>query len=207
MSFPDAAQVWDKRFSANPALFGEQPNQWLADHAVKVPTHSKVCCIADGQGRNGLFLARQGHSVDAFDASLVAIEQLRAAATTTQTQINANVLDIATWEPEPESYDVVVAIYIQFAPPALRDAIFANISRCLRSDGLLIIEGYGPRQIQHRTGGPGKLAHLYATETLSTAFEQWPVIASRDCDTTINEGSGHAGISHVVSAVLKKPGQ
>jgi len=117
----------------------------------------------------------------------------------------ASVLNIASWEPPPDSYDAIVAIYIQFANPALRAQIFANIARGLRPQGLLIIEGYGPRQLQYRTGGPGKLDHLYATDTIATGFEQWPVIASRDCDITISEGAGHHGLSHVVSAVLRKP--
>ena len=205
MSFPDAAQVWDKRFRANPALFGEQPNQWLASHADKIASRSAVCCIADGQGRNGLYLAGLGHRVDVNDASSVAISQLNATAAQSAVPINATVLDVAGWEPAPNTYDAVVAIFIQFANPQLRQQIFTNIARGLSRDGLLIIEGYGPRQLQYRTGGPGKLDHLYAADTIAHGFGQWPIIASRDCDITLTEGSGHSGQSHVVSAVLRKP--
>ncbi len=205
MKFKDAAHRWNERFSANEALFGEQPNAWLAAHADKIAPDARVVCIADGQGRNGLYLAKLGHHVIAFDLSTVAVDQLKRKAAAAQCEIDVRVLDIAGWQPEPDSADAVVAVYFQFAEPSLRARIFEQIARCLRPGGLLLVEGYGPRQLQHRTGGPGVLENLYAPDTISNAFSQWSVLASRDCDTSINEGDGHDGISHVVSAVLRKP--
>lgn len=205
MKFKDAAHRWNERFSTNEALFGEDPNGWLFEHADKIPASARVVCLADGQGRNGLYLARKGHQVTSFDVSTVAIDQLRQKALRTGCKIDAQVIDIANWRPESGSLDAVVAIFFQFADPALRESVFSAIAQAIRPGGLLIIEGYGTRQLYHRTGGPGVIENLYSPNTITNSFVQWPVLASRDCDMVLNEGDGHKGMSHVVSAVLRKP--
>jgi SAM-dependent methyltransferase len=109
------------------------------------------------------------------------------------------------WSWLPTQYDAVLAIFFQFASPDLRDRVLPQMARSLRPGGLLVIEGYGPRQMIHRTGGPGVLENLYTSRLLADHFRDMDVLAWRDADIELSEGSGHVGRSHVVSALLRKP--
>jgi SAM-dependent methyltransferase len=204
--FTDARQTWDGRYAkADGFLFGEAPNEWLVASAHHLRPGARVLSLADGEGRNGVWLAQQGMQVTAFDISAVGIDRARGYAQRVGVQVDLRVSEIAQWAWEPGAYDAVVAIFIQFAPPALRAAIFAGIARTLVPGGLLILEGYGPRQLSYRTGGPGIAENLYTMSMLAQAFDGWHILASRDVDREIREGSGHSGMSHLVSLVLRKP--
>ena len=204
--FEDARETWDRRFAeADGLLFGSEPNPWLAEHHRLLPAGGKVLCVADGESRNGVFLAAAGFDVTAFDISPVAIGKARALAAQRDVEIDLRVADAASWGFEPDAFDAVVAIFIQFADPGLRERLFAGFRRTLRPGGVLLIEGYGERQLRYRTGGPGIPENLYQARRLHQAFDGWEILASRDADIVLAEGSAHAGISHVVSAVYRKP--
>lgn len=204
--FDDARETWDRRFAAAEGLlFGAEPNPWLAEHHCLLPAGGRVLCVADGESRNGVFLAGAGFDVTAFDISPVAIDKARALAVQRGVKLELLVADAAQWRFEPEAFDAVVAIFIQFAGPELRAALFDGIRRTLRPGGVLLIVGYGERQLRYRTGGPGIPANLYQMRRLHMAFAGWEILASRDADVILAEGTAHSGISHVVAAVYRKP--
>src|SRR5690606_19139732 len=154
--FEDARAVWDRRFSeADGLLFGAEPNAWLAEHHGLLPAGGRVLCVADGESRNGVFLASAGFQVTAFDISSVAVDKARALAAERGVQLELFVADIESWHFEPDAFDAVVAIFIQFAGPDLRARLFEGFQRTIRPGGVLLIEGYGERQLRYRTGGPG----------------------------------------------------
>lgn len=208
-TFHDARERWNRRYTeAEGLLFGEAPNAWLAQSERWLPPAGDTLCVADGEGRNGVWLARRGHAVTAFDLSEVAIGKARAFARArgvADAQLRLVLADLDGWAWTPEAFDLVVAVYFQFADPALRDQAFAGIRRTLRPGGVLVIEGFGPRQLVHRTGGPGVLENLYMVPMLLAAFPGWDILATRDADTVLREGPGHDGPAHVVSMVLRKP--
>ncbi len=213
MKFADAVARWDARYrGAEDLLFGSEPNEWLRTSAVWLPENATIECLADGEGRNSTWLAGRHHQVRAFDVSSVAIAKLEALAAERQVKVTARVASLEQWidecsQPEREaSLDAVVAIFIQFADPLLRQRLFVAIEKVLKPGGLLIIEGYGSRQIVYRTGGPGVLENLYTPTMFSDAFPGWFTLASRDADKNITEGSAHVGRSHLISAVLRKSG-
>lgn len=204
--FNDARTTWDRRFAqADGWLFGSEPNRWLAEHAGRIPAGARALCIADGEGRNAVHLAATGVDVTTFDISGVAVDKAVAMAAAAGVRVDIRRADIADWTWEPQAYDAVVAIFFQFAGPGLRRRIFEGIDSTLRPGGLLIIEGYGLRQLEFKTGGPGKADNLYTPRTLADAFPDWRVLASRDTVLTLEEGTAHCGRSHVISAVLRKP--
>ena len=212
MTFKDAGERWNERYrGAEGLLFGEQPNAWLATQAKHLNPESDICCIADGEGRNSTWLAEQGHRVSAFDISGVAIGKLNALASLRGVSVQAEVATSDDWigkinEPAgADSLDAVVAIFFQFASPDLRARLFAAFDRALRPGGILIIEGYGIRQMQYKTGGPGIAENMYDLAMFSAAFPGWVTLASRDIDTDLTEGTAHVGRSHLISAVLRKP--
>jgi SAM-dependent methyltransferase len=216
MEFKDAAQRWDKRYrEADGFLFGEAPNGWLAAQSTWLDQHAtelraqgrtpEALAIADGEGRNSVWLGKRGWQVHAFDASEVAIERARNLARREAVEVNFSRADLQDWRWPAERWDVIIAIFFQFASPALRDTTLTQAINSLKPGGLLVIEGYGPRQMQYRTGGPGILEHMYTSALLLEAFRELDVLAWRDGDATIKEGTGHDGRSHLLSAVIRKP--
>ena len=204
--FDDARAVWDRRFaSADGLLFGAEPNAWLAEHQGLLPAGGRVLCVADGESRNGVFLAAAGFRVTAFDISPVAVDKGRALAAERGVNIELRVADAASWRFEPDAFDAVVAIFIQFAGPELRSRLVEGFRRTIRPGGVLVVEGYGERQLRYRTGGPGIPENLYQMRRLLAAFPGWEILASRDADIVLSEGKAHSGISHSVAAVLRKP--
>jgi SAM-dependent methyltransferase len=229
--FKNPLATWNERYrAASDMLFGQAPNAWLVAQAHHIAPRSRILCPGDGDGRNSMWLAAQGHTVSAFDLSDVAVSQagqralergfseeraplgasahsaaIRRFAHPSGGSLQFEICDAAAWSWPEAGFDAVVAIFIQFAPPPLRELIFSGTRHALRSGGVLIIEGYGPRQMEYRTGGPGVLDNLYTTQLLETTFAGWQTLASRDLDQDVEEGSAHRGRSHLISMVLRKP--
>lgn len=204
--FRNPRETWDQRYAAADGfLFGEAPNAWLASSARFLRPGMRVLCVADGEGRNGVWLAKLGCRVTAFDLSPVAVERARRHAAAQGVDIDLRVAEVDHWQWAREAFDAVAAIFIQFAPPEVRTRVFEGIAQTLVPGGLLILEGYGPRQLVYRTGGPGIAENLYTMPMLLQAFDGWEILASRDADREVNEGAGHHGQSHLVSLLLRKP--
>ena len=113
--------------------------------------------------------------------------------------------DVLDWRPEADQYDVVVAIFIQFAPPADRTVLFENMKRAVKPGGLLVMEGYRPEQIDNGTGGPPSAENMYTRKLLEGAFADFDIELLNDYDKVIEEGNGHAGISALIDLVARKP--
>jgi len=197
---------WDERYSTPDYLFGEEPNAFLASQAQRLPRSGKALAIADGEGRNGVWLAEQGLDVLSFDASPVGLEKARRLAEKRNVPVTTELIDIAVYDWPAAYFDVVVGIFFQFAGPDLRDAIFAGMERTLKPGGLLIIEGYGPRQLEYKTGGPGMVENLYSEALLATKFAGLEILQLQDHDVELAEGARHVGKSHLVDLVARKPG-
>jgi len=135
-------------------------NDWLKEHTQVWKTPSRILSVADGEGRNSVWLASGGHAVDAFDISDVGVTKARQLAIKHQVSVNFAVADCDRFEWHQDHYDGVVAIFVQFADPALRERLFANMVRCLRPGGTLVLQGYTPKQLEYRTGGPSVTSHL-----------------------------------------------
>jgi SAM-dependent methyltransferase len=204
-AFADPAGTWNRRFSEAGYLFGTEPNAWLHEHADLWHAGQRVLSVADGEGRNSVWLAQRGLIVDAFDISEVGVRKARDFARITGVKVNFAVADIATL-PWPESiYDGVAAIFIQFADPQLRSRIFAGIARCLKPGGTLILQGYTPRQLEYRTGGPPIASHMYTPELLQEAFQGMEILQLLEYEAELAEGTGHRGHSALIGMVARKP--
>lgn len=196
---------WDDRYSRDEYVFGEAPNAFLAAQAHLLPPSGSALAIADGEGRNGVWLAEQGLDVLSVDASPVGLDKARKLAAKRGVSLDAQLLDIAEYDWPAERFDVVAGIFFQFAGPDLRDAIFAGMVQTLKPGGLLIIEGYGARQLEYKTGGPGILENLYNGALLAEKFAALEILHVSDEDRELAEGLTHIGVSHVVDLVARKP--
>lgn len=205
--FADARAKWNQRYGAGAEpLFGARENLWLSMHAARFKPGMSVLCVAEGEARNAIWLAKAGCKVTAFDLSDVARERALQSARAQGVTIDYQLADLSDWTWHPNAFAAVVAIFVQFASPAQRQAMFEGIRRSLVLGGMLVIEGFGMRQLDYHSGGPGKADHLYGPDLLRDEFPGWTWLARRDADVMLNEGSGHAGKAHVISAVLQKPG-
>jgi len=203
--FPDAAATWNKRFEHAAYLFGTEPNVYLRAHAHLYPKSGRVLCVADGEGRNSVWLARQGLQVDAFDISEVGVAKARKLAQDAGVDVNYAVADCDRWPWPQGRYDMVAAIFIQFADPDMRARLFANMVGALKPGGLLILQGYTPRQLEYKTGGPPILANLYTEELLRTSFAALDLLELRMYEDDLAEGEHHLGHSALAGLVARKP--
>jgi SAM-dependent methyltransferase len=204
-AFPDPAGTWNRRFSEAGYLFGTEPNHWLREQADVWEGGQRVLCVADGEGRNSVWLAQRGLTVDAFDISEVGVRKARDFARITGVKVNFAVADIATLAWPQSMYDGVAAIFVQFADPALRERMFQGMVRCLKPGGTLVLQGYTPRQLEYRTGGPPVESHLYTPQLLRESFAGLEILQLREYEAHLEEGTGHRGRSAVVGMVARRP--
>ena len=196
---------WDQRFARSGYLFGREPADFLRAQAGVLAPGSRVLCVADGEGRNSVYLAGLGHQVTAFDASGVALDKARALAAERGVAVDFVQSGIEAWD-WSRPHDAVVGVFIQFAPPDLRDRLFGWMAQAVAPGGLLLLHGYAPRQVGYGTGGPPCAANMYTKDLLRTAFAGWEILRLRDYDAEIHEGEGHSGRSALVDLVARKAG-
>jgi SAM-dependent methyltransferase len=170
MDNSQAAALWNQRYEGAEPLFGHEPNEYLRAKTPLLPPGGSVLCVADGDGRNSVWLARQGLRVQAFDISAVGVAKARRLAADAGVEVDHRVCACDAWPWAAATHDAVVAIFIQFADPATRATLFAQMARALKPGGVLVLQGYTPRQLALRTGGPSEVSHLYTAELLREAF-------------------------------------
>lgn len=196
---------WDTRYAGDAFLFGTQPNAFLASQRFRLQSGQKVLAVADGEGRNGVWLAEQGLEVLSIDASIVAQQKARRLAKERQAKLDFELVDLEHWQFPANQYDLIVAIFIQFAGPDLRSRLFEQMKQALKPGGLIMLEGYGPKQLEYRTGGPSVVDNLYTVDLLEKAFFDFDILELRAYDAVIEEGTGHQGMSALVDLVARKP--
>lgn len=235
--FANPADQWNQRYrSADGYLFGTEPNIWLKQHVGLWKRGQRVLCVADGEGRNSVWLAQQGLSVEAFDIADEGLAKARQLAGLRGVEVNFVHADVDgyPWPDAPEGspdgsdaadrpaapphagaspapqaadprFDGVAAIFVQFAHPELRTRMFDRIVRALKPGGHLVLQGYTPKQLEYRTGGPGRLDHLYTEAMLRTAFTSLDIEELVSYEAEVDEGAGHRGRSALIGLVGRKP--
>lgn len=196
--------IWDERYAGEEYHFGTEPNAFLVSQRQLLKPGMSCLAVADGEGRNGVWLAEQGMDVLSVDASPVALDKAKKLAQQRNVDVRFEQADMAAWEWGENRFDVVAAIFIQFAPPAVRGQMFARIKRCLKPGGLLLLQGYTPRQLEYRTGGPSQAENLYTEAMLREAFADMDILHLSVHDDIIREGAGHSGMSALIDVVARK---
>lgn len=203
-SLEHALARWEARFSVGDYLFGERPNAYLVSNAALLPRGGRALSIADGEGRNSVWLAQQGLRVDAFDFSPTAVAKAGRLAARSGVTVGLNVCETLAWNWAASTYDVVAAIFIQFASPAVRAKLFPLIEQTLKPGGLLILQGYRVEQLKYGTGGPPEADHLYTEAMIREALKDMDILELRCYDEEVDEGKGHSGMSALMGVVARK---
>ncbi|WP_372892915.1 class I SAM-dependent methyltransferase [Rhodosalinus sp.] len=195
---------WEARYATPDYLFGTEPAAFLADHAHLLPPGATALAVADGEGRNSVFMAGKGLAVTALEYAPTAIakaQRLAAAREVTVEFVEADVLTDDWGGP----YDLIAAIFIQFAGPEGRARLFEKMRTALAPGGLLLLHGYTPEQVGRGTGGPPYPENMYTEAMLAEAFAGWEILENRAHERDIREGKGHAGPSALIDFVARKP--
>jgi cyclopropane fatty-acyl-phospholipid synthase-like methyltransferase len=203
--FANPRETWDARFSSDEYIFGTEPNVWLAQHADLFKPGMRVLAVADGEGRNSVWMAQQGLQVDAFDISPVGIEKAKKLAQQQGVDVNFSIHGVEDYPWTTGDYDAVVAIFIQFADPDTRATLFKRMKSALKPDGVILLQGYTPKQLDYKTGGPPNLSHLYTEELLQDAFGDLDVLELTSYEQVLTEGTQHHGQSALIGLVARRP--
>ena len=210
MSHPDAEQFWSGRYAAagEDYLFGTAPNKFLKRQSVRLHPGMQALSLADGEGRNSVWLAEQGAVVTAVELSGVALDKAQRLAELKQVQVNFVRADILQWDWPVNAFDIVAGIFIQFTAPLERRSMFERIGAALKPGGLLLLQGYTPKQLEYRTGGPSAVENLYTEDLLREAFANMEILELLEHDDVLEEGSGahrgHWGRSALIDLVVRK---
>jgi len=205
MGSSDATQFWNERFDKEEFIFGKDPNEYLVEQTQKyLKPGNKVLCIADGEGRNGVWLAKQQMQVIGFDASDVALAKAKQFAKDNQVEVDYTFSDTDSFAWDANTYDAVIGIFIQFADPVMRERIFQKTYEALKLGGLFILQGYTPKQLVYKTGGPSLIEHLYTEELIRDLAKDFEILELVSYEKELSEGPRHTGMSALLGLVAKK---
>jgi len=197
-------ELWNERFGGEEYFYGTKPNAFLASQAHLLQPGQVALSVADGEGRNGVWLAEQGLEVLAVDFSEKALQKSRKLAESRGVALQTELADLYTWNWGENRFDVIVAIFIQFASSQQRPALHQAIQRALKPGGLLLLQGYTPKQLEFKTGGPSNRDNLYNKTDLQHDFAAMEILQLREHEMVISEGPGHSGMSALVDLVARK---
>jgi SAM-dependent methyltransferase len=195
--------MWNERYSGDTYVYGTAPNDFLRAMSGQIPP-GPVLCLAEGEGRNAVFLAELGHEVTAVDQSPQAMEKARRLAESRGVSVETVTADLRDFDVEPGSWAGVVAIFMHL-PPELRACVLARAVEGLRPGGVLVLEGYAPAQLLHGTGGPSVEELLIPLSRLRQELHGLHFLHLGQVEREISEGDMHRGISAVVQVVGRRP--
>ena len=194
---------WDERYGASGFFYGTEPNDFLRERCAAIPAGGDVLCLAEGEGRNAVFLAGQGYRVVAVDQSAVGLGKATQLAADRGVRIETVVANLDGYAIEPGRWDGIVSIWCHL-PTALRAAVHRQVVAGLKAGGVFLLEAYTPAQLQHGTGGPKDIDLLPTLAALRQELAGLDLLHAVECERLIHEGQGHAGLSAVVQVLARR---
>jgi 2-polyprenyl-3-methyl-5-hydroxy-6-metoxy-1,4-benzoquinol methylase len=146
------AAGWDDRYAARELVWSAEPNRFLVEQCADLPV-GRVLDLAAGEGRNAIWLARQGWRATAVDFSAVGLDKGRQIAAREGVSVDWRVADVTTYQPQPHAFDLVIVFYLQLQP-AQRRAAHRHAAAALAPGGTLLIVGHDLDNLAHGSGGP-----------------------------------------------------
>ncbi|MEL0099822.1 MAG: class I SAM-dependent methyltransferase [Opitutae bacterium] len=198
--------MWDERYQTPEYIFGDQPCQWLIMNQHRLPQSGEALALGDGEGRNGVFLAKLGLQVTSVDLSEVGLNKARDLAKERGVAIQTVQADLEDYEIDPESQDLIVSIYCHL-PDAIRKLVHKRAEVALKPGGLFILEAFHHAQLKYQSGGPKTIDLLYDLDALRDDFQKLQILEAFDGLCYLDEGARHSGLGHIVRLVLQKPKQ
>jgi SAM-dependent methyltransferase len=195
--------MWDERYASPDYVYGTEPNDFLASVASRIP-QGRLLSIADGEGRNGVYLATLGHEVTSVDASAVGLGKAQQLAASRGVHITTTVADLAEYPIAPGAWQGIVSIFCHLPPP-LRRKVHADVVRGLSRGGVFVLEGYSVNQLRHGTGGPSAADLLLTLDGIREELAGLEFLHAQEVERNVQEGAFHSGRSAVVQVLARKP--
>lgn len=193
--------MWNERYAVDEYVYGTEPNAFLAEHAATLS--SPVLSLAEGEGRNAVYLAALGLEVHAVDGSKVGLEKAQALAREKEVQIRTEVADLAEYEPRASHYGSVISISAHL-PSEVRRRLYPLVENCLKPGGILLLEAYSEAQITRGTGGPKDLDMLMSIDKIHKEFANLEVLHLQELERDVHEGIYHTGAARVVQFIGRR---
>lgn len=194
---------WDEIYNKEDYHYGTKPNDFLKEQSHLIKPKSNILCIAEGEGRNAIYLASLSHQVSALDASIVGLNKMKKLASEKNLQVEAVQADLNDYVFENNKWDAIVAIWCHL-PKSLRIKIHQNSINSLKQNGLFILESYTPKQLEYKTGGPADIDMLLTLEDFKNNTTGINIEIGQEVIRDVQEGSGHFGMSATVQIVARK---
>ena len=194
---------WDERYSIDEYLFGKEPAQALLRNEEHLVSGGTTLVIADGEGRNSVYLAKKGFKVTATDNSIVANQKAKSLAVIENVQVDYRLEDFFDINWSEKNYDNVIGICFQFVPHHLIDNVLMDLRSATKKGGTLLIHGYTPTQLKYGTGGPKDKSLMYTKDTFTNLFHESEIFKLEEYEAIINEGVGHSGRSAMIDFIAK----
>ena len=168
-------------------VYGEEVNAFLKEQVKLLRAGASILCIAEGQGRNALYLSKQGFQVTAVDQSEIGINQIKEKAKAQNLLIEAYAADLTDYDFGENKWDAIVSIFGHL-PSDLRRKVHQKITKGLKREGLFIMEAYSQEQLKYETGGPKSLDLLLSTDVLREELPELKVIKLEKLEREVIEG-------------------
>ncbi|MGE0398222.1 MAG: cyclopropane-fatty-acyl-phospholipid synthase family protein [Kofleriaceae bacterium] len=198
-----SSTFWDERYGAASYVYGREPNDFVRAEAERI-SPGPVLCLAEGEGRNAVFLAERGHAVTAVDFSREGLRKATELARERGVTIETELADLAQYEPREGAYTGVIAIWAHL-PREIRRRVHGWVARALRPGGVFLLEAYTPDQIELATGGPKDPAMLMTLADLREELVGLQIDVGREVRREIHEGPFHDGPSATVQIAAHRP--
>jgi hypothetical protein len=193
---------WNDRYAATDFAYGTEPNEFLVSVAQHLPP-GPVLMLADGEGRNGVYVAGRGYEVVSVDQSEMGLAKARRLAEQRGVRIQTQQADLREYRIEPESWAGIVSIFCHL-PPAIRVPLHAAVVRGLQSGGVYILEAYNAAQCGRGTGGPSDPQWMPSLDQLKCELAGLEFLHAQELEREVREGSCHTGLASVVQIVARK---
>jgi SAM-dependent methyltransferase len=197
------AQFWNERYGQEAYAYGTEPNSFLKSSLHHFPKTGRVLCLAEGEGRNALFLAKQGYAVCAVDMSSAGKEKAAKLASDHGVSFDYIVSNLSDYDFGENKWDMIVSISAH-TDPATRKGVYQKSLKALKKGGIFILESYHPKQLQYGTGGPKDIEWLVSLDDLFSHFPKEQVIHQAELERDVNEGAFHTGKAFVTQFIWRK---
>jgi 2-polyprenyl-3-methyl-5-hydroxy-6-metoxy-1,4-benzoquinol methylase len=194
---------WNNRFAAEHYVYGTEPNVFLNEMQKRLKLSGEVLTIAEGEGRNAVFLAEQGMNVTAWDYAESGLTKIKKLAEERGVTVQTELVDLNEAEWGQNQWDEVVCIFGHF-PAELRKKTLQGVKGAVKPGGYFITEVYSRYQLPYNSGGPKDLGFLYTPEEFLLTFNDWRIVHFFMGEVVRHEGEFHNGLSHVIQFVGQK---
>ena len=196
--------MWNQRYSEPGFAYGTEPNDFLAANAERyLPPKGEILCLAEGEGRNAVFLARLGFRVTGVDSSAVGLDKAHKLAEQRSVGIQTVVADLGEFDLGVERWDGITSIWCH-TPPDLRARLHRSVVAALRPGGVLLLEAYTPRQVEYKTGGPPTAELMMTLTAVQAELAGLDFLSAEEKVREVHEGRYHDGMSAVLQVIARK---